>query len=217
MFDLSSWTGADDVRVWINQPFNMMGKTVATNGHLMIFVDEDKQYTGNQFRESTKTTVAKIRSDISKVDFHTNLSDLKLSVPKNKPCTLCSGTGHCTWIECKECKGDGDLTFLNGFNEYWVECKSCDGDGGKDKPAENTWDRKCDTCCGQGRIFDKLDHVEILGITIQPSYFELLLTLGGGVKVGRTEDENMLYFSSRVGAGVVMRYTVKEVMQALSA
>jgi hypothetical protein len=44
MININEWCGKNDVRDYLNQPFNLSGKTVATNGHVLIAVDQRQEY-----------------------------------------------------------------------------------------------------------------------------------------------------------------------------
>lgn len=44
MIDLEKFTGKDDKREWLNQPFNIGDETIATNGHIIIAVPKREGY-----------------------------------------------------------------------------------------------------------------------------------------------------------------------------
>ena len=134
MIDLQAWCAKQDVRKYLEQPFNCMEKTVATNGHVMICVDEMPGY-----EEAVKSVYGTVERFLNHSGDYSQL-DSSLACPNLEACEKCEGTGQLKRIECRECDGSGEVEFNSGYNDYEVECAGCDGIGTTQEPGE------CDCC-----------------------------------------------------------------------
>lgn len=138
MIPYSKFHATDDVRHYLNQPFNHGGYTVASDGHSILLSPLDHQFDGNTHPLSTI-------DNIIDIVIGTPVETLSepLTLPEKPTCAHCLGTGKAPdMIECEECEGEGEVKLENDFNEYTCCCKSCGGIGliqGKTKsqPCEN--------------------------------------------------------------------------------
>ena len=83
----------------------------------------------------------------------------------DEPCTKCGGTGYYTWekkcyacngtgqyvVECRRCKGGGEITCRECDGEGTVECEKCDGEGTLEcRKCHGNGVIKCKECKGNG-------------------------------------------------------------------
>lgn len=97
-------------REFMHAPFQVDAYICATNGSAVIFVEG--QCEDVLEKPSIKASILKILNSIPS-DFYPLPA---LSIPEQK-------------IEkCKECKGNGVVSWSTKFNEYEDTCKTCDGE-----------------------------------------------------------------------------------------
>ena len=114
-------------------------------------------------------------------------------------CWVCRGSGRVT--TCKECLGEGELTFDTGYNSYDFECKTCHGDGVTSGGID-----VCQECAGSGVVIDDCTNndVEIVGAKFSPKTAAKMLSLPG-VKIFKAPVKpNMYKFIFDGGDGLIM-------------
>lgn len=47
------------------------------------------------------------------------------------------------WIECPECRGDGEVLYIDGNDDCFFPCKTCKGDGRILNPAMSDYEQSC--------------------------------------------------------------------------
>lgn len=117
--NIQDFCAKDDSRKYLKNPFIVDGKTVATNGHIMLILDELLE-CGNE--EATNEVGNGVRSFMSHEfdEFYTLPSDIDF---KAMMCPQCDGSGVSDY--CPEREGDG-VVYLG--NDY---CGACCGAGAK--------------------------------------------------------------------------------------
>lgn len=102
----------EDDRAFLHTPFCCNGMTWACNGRMLIGVD---------IAAATDTTETPLTNLVNEhlTLRHSNLAALPDDLPS---------AGE-TKVHCKECDGEGEMTFTSDFNTYTVSCESCDGQG----------------------------------------------------------------------------------------
>ncbi len=190
--DLQKWCGQGDVRYYLNQPFNFEGRTIATNGHLMIAIPKVGKY-----EEIYDGLIGKISELLKPNNFTFSAFDYDLKMPEKTACTFCKGTTKVTIENCQECDGDGEVEAETDFNTYVCDCKSCDGDGHTSIAGKGLDCHQCDA----GSVYDDSASVKVCGVNINPNYYKLLSTIDGLAVHG---SGYLLHFQAGETKGVIM-------------
>jgi len=176
MINIHNWTAnEDDPRDYLRKPFELEGRLVATNGSAIISTELKGAKLPNAQEHIAKTLKKYFKqlqnSELTKVDLH-----------------QCETGEFALERDCKECDGEGELTFENAFNDYEVECKSCRGDG---------------------KNLETNKYVVICGLHFSLEFVDLLYYLNN-LKVVALEDK--LGFEADEGSGFVM--SIRKVTEA---
>lgn len=180
MIDINKFHGQGDIREWLNTPFLISGRIVATNGHVIAIL-EDQSHAA-EYKELTEPESAiKYISDLTKqiksIDTWQAVNKLQIALPQKVECDVCQGTGKAKKTECEECEGDGEVDVSNRFSTYYdLTCKSCEGDG---FTINLETDETCTDCAGIGKIFKQYASIDVLGINVQCKYLELIIDQPG--------------------------------------
>lgn len=191
--DMIKWCAKNDSREYLKTPFNFNGRTFACNGNAVISIPEKASYP--DIEDSLKKAMSKFL-DTDGLTFSRLPSDFIL--PEAKYCEACRGTGRLTLTECKECEGEGNVSFDNEHNSYECECKTCDGHG-KEK-ATGVGD-DCYECLGYGNGYERWASIGIIGVTIALKYARLLSSINN-IEVSNHDES--LYFRSGDIQGVIL-------------
>lgn len=195
MIDINDFVGRGDCREYMNQPFTMSGRTMASNGHLIISVPEASGFNYCEDLDSKK--VRDMLDDAMSADY-VILGDIDM--PERSKCKVCKGCGKASESECDECDGRGEVELSNDYNEYEVDCKSCNGSG---ENVELHTEIDCYSCDGSGEVFPEFFSIEIDGAFINAKYVEKIKRLPD-VMVCSDAKKNMLYFNSGDAYGVIL-------------
>lgn len=108
-------------------------------------------FPGQARRRSGKKRSSNLRYKLN-LDFISAAKgkSIDVKVDRMMPCHDCVGTGKTDkTIEevCSQCKGAGNITFVQGFFQVARPCEACTGTGAKIK-------NPCNTCSGRGVIND---------------------------------------------------------------
>jgi DnaJ-class molecular chaperone len=191
--DISKWCAKQDCRVYLNTPFNFEGRTFAGNGHAMLSVQEEAGHP--DIDESLKKVMTSFL-DTDSLLFIPLPANLNL--PEATRCEKCRGTAKITVTQCKECVGEGVISFENDHNSYECNCKTCDGAG--DETAIGVGS-DCYECIGYGTSYERFSTIDIHGVTIETRYARLLSSIPNLEISG---DDNKLYFRSLDVRGAVL-------------
>ncbi|MEH6347749.1 MAG: hypothetical protein V7785_21825 [Bermanella sp.] len=164
--DIQQWCAKQDVRDYLKSPFNFNGKTLASNGHVLIAVPERAGLPS--IYEGLKKGVTKLLQ-IDGWEF--SALDYQLELPEKVECEACKGHKKITVNECKECNGEAVVCFENDFSDYTCDCASCDGHGGATIYGQGD---ECEGCYGEGKQFIKWSRLKVCGVDINPNYYQLL-------------------------------------------
>lgn len=148
MIALSKFTALNDLREYLNTPFNHGNYTIASDGRTVLLSPRDPQYDHNQCSPSNAALANRVITAIEK----TPVAPLQkaIALPEKSSCLTCNGTGRQpTTKTCEECAGNGYVWFENDFNDYTCICESCKGDG-EIVTKHSSDDPICDECDGSG-------------------------------------------------------------------
>ncbi|MFA5922347.1 MAG: hypothetical protein WC856_13810 [Methylococcaceae bacterium] len=187
----------DDSRTYLSRPFQLNGRTIACNGHILLSMPEHGDY-----EQCPDEYVAKLLPAIEKarnvVDF-VPLPD-NLVFPETKDCPYCLGIGKSSRKDCQECEGAGEVYWNSSFHDYEAECQTCDGDG---IIITVGGEQTCSGCMGTGVVYGLDTHVEVLGLWINPKYLKLIIN-EPGLEVSADKKQNKLAFRSGENYGLIM-------------
>jgi hypothetical protein len=130
MIDLQSFcAGYDDPRYYLRQPFSLGAYSMASNGHIVVFIprrhDISAATAALKFNPTETLDKAIKKRGTSAESGSLRLADFN---PACVTCSTCGGTGK-TYI-CPSCNGRGDRrieTFTGTVDD--VECELCDHSG----------------------------------------------------------------------------------------
>ncbi|MCD0492296.1 hypothetical protein LQD23_08300 [Chromobacterium violaceum] len=115
--DLQQFCASEhDRRTWLRTPFNVGGKTGASNGLIMIELDA----VGDHPSPPSDFNMAKVLDSTPTAGYEPLPA---LPAPVLVPCRKCGGHGH--GRKCESCDGDGEFE----HHDHHYECKACDGEG----------------------------------------------------------------------------------------
>lgn len=193
--NLSNWHAHDDGREHLNLPFNVDGRTVATNGQVMISIPLQKGHP--DIKPDLKERITSL------LDINGEYTPLNTSFEQSEKiqCNECHGNKTVTETTCNECDGDGVVHFENDFSNYECDCDSCNGNGKIRGQGDAV---RCPKCDGVGEVY-KAGYctLKINDVWIQEKYYDLLLTLDD-VTILTIQDRRLLCFKSGDAYGVVM-------------
>lgn len=196
MINLRPFYNPKDYRTYLKKPMNHNGKTIATNGHILIAVPQEREYA----QPSEKLSMM-IDSILDYQGEYTPL-DYKLPIPRKVTCHICNGTGHVETIICKECNGEREIEFHNGYHTYTHDCKSCDATGFTQKEGP------CENCEATGKVLPPNAHVNVCGITLDPKYYRVLRKVAPDISVSADTENKVLHFRNSDCEGAMMPISV---------
>jgi hypothetical protein len=150
-----------------DRPFTESGYDFYTDGHIVVRVTA----TGKIDRGNPIDGSLMQYFDKDPVGDPEQLSDIAIPLIG---CWTCRGTGRTT--VCKECAGEGEVTFDTKYNSYEFGCKSCDGEGVLPGGIDI-----CQHCAGSGQIVDDTvkNDVEVFGARFNIKLISKVLSLPG--------------------------------------
>jgi hypothetical protein len=193
--DIFKFCSPDDSRIYLSQPFQLNGRTIACNGH--IFVSMPKHGNYPELPEEYLSKFQTILGKNPKKEF-VQLPD-NLVFPETNTCSDCQTLGKSTQKKCPECDGDGAVFWSSGFNDYEADCQSCDGDG---IIITSGGDKTCLRCLGTGHVYRLDSYVDVLGLWINPNYLNLIIDEPGLV-ISIDTKENKMDFRSDENFGII--------------
>ncbi|WP_448216251.1 hypothetical protein [Endozoicomonas sp. 2B-B] len=197
--NLKEWTAhPGHHKEFLHQPFNLNGRTVASNGHVAITVPLRANYCAAQSDGPVDDRILEHFSTLLEpVDHYVPLPE-QITIPKHDECFYCQSFESGS-KDCPECKGHGYVSFESDYNGYEAECKTCLGEGGFMAPAQG---ESCFYCHGSGKTYKEHHSVEFLGMRLNPNYFNLLNRLDE-VEVSVNSDKQILKFKAKENDQVV--------------
>ena len=163
--NIKNWYSLNDPRTYISSPSTYKEKTVATNGHIVLFAPLSDY---PKLPSDIENIIDSLMSYIEESGF---MVLPELTFPESHTCKICGGTGKSSKTNCQECDGRGEIYFDNGYNFYELKCKSCEGDG---LEYHDGGDEDCFKCLGKGICYKNDDYVWIDGKAFNPKYIKLI-------------------------------------------
>lgn len=108
-------------RSYMRAPWTDDGKTVATNGFVMIALDQVLEGAA----PATTNMVGKVSELVAQTAAFTSKYPIDTASMPAIACPDCEGSGRMHEARCSECDGNGE--FDHGSHTY--SCKECDGNG----------------------------------------------------------------------------------------
>jgi|GEM_PF-2491383 hypothetical protein len=194
--NINHFCDPDDSRTYLTRPFQLNGRTIASNGHVFVSMPEHGDY-----EQCPDDYLSKFLSVIEESQ-QGELVPMpgNLLFPETKDCPYCLGIGRSSKQDCRECEGTGVVCWNSGFNDYEAECLSCNGDG---IIVAIGGDQACSGCMGAGVVYEPDSHVEILKLWINPKYL-LLIINEPGLELAADKEQNKLTFRAGENYGLIM-------------
>lgn len=161
MIDLEPFCAKDKFRMNILTPWNQGGYTFASDGRVIVRVDEQEVPEVSGVNRTNGNLILESHIDVAK------WISIKNIEPEMHACTTCAGKGHGPFVcdecdgagetECYHCGQDSHCDACNGLGEYGAKgetCPECEGKKevewpyGSETPAGNissTYLRLCNT------------------------------------------------------------------------
>jgi hypothetical protein len=195
--DLLQFCGLFDHRAHLNTPFNFEGRTIASNGHILISIPQEEGHP-----KIVDHLIAPVSKILDQDGFKFQpIQDIEF--PDPLICSACDGGGKAEFEECKECRGCGSAEASNDYHTYDVLCRSCDGNG---YIVFSSKDMDCRLCNGRGNIYNRSEYIYLCGVKLDPNYAKQVVDIEGVQVFGKGQT---LYFQSGdiIGAlkGIVQR------------
>lgn len=187
---LSKFHLVQDIRVHLTLPARDVGELYASDGHILIVVDDDPDV--RVLENSTLSLSAK--KVMAPIDSRDNWIPVDMTLPSPIGCFICAGVGKLT--ECVRCDGVGVIESDNGTEEE--QCPRCNG--APSWPDPNG--KPCWKCDGSGE--------DILAIPVgnthfQRRYLALLQSLPGPVSLSTGPvASDVAFFRFAEGCGALM-------------
>lgn len=194
--NILKFCNSEDRRNYANKPFNLDGRTFATDSNIIISVPRQGQWSGCEL--DMIDGVHRLMSDHARQVFQPYSYVAANQI--GKLCQACNGIGRLHVDECNECDGSGCLSFSSDYNNYEVTCESCGGDGDNRFPSFDG-NMLCDGCNGLGV---KYPDVDIFGCTFKLKYISLISKLKN-LEISVIPDQCIMFFKAEKEiSGVVM-------------
>lgn len=193
--DITKFCAPDGKMAITNHPWAFDGRTIATEGHILISVPHREEWKESLPEGKNAEYTRGILADI---DAQTFTPMPKIPFPKRVECVECNGLKVVPKaVTCKECEGEGVVEFSNDYNSYHPDCLTCYGEGHVDGSTSIA----CIDCNGQGKRYPQAAHVSVGAACIDPKYLKLIA--GPGVEFA-TPDWQKLYFRIGDAFGIIM-------------
>jgi hypothetical protein len=193
--NIKDFCAENDRRDYLKQPFNIDGRTVASNGAVLLSTQLSAEYDELKEGEATGVKEVLARFDATKL---TPMPIIPLPDPVE--CSICGGRGTAHKKQCVECDGEGEVSLDNCFNDYECECKSCGGDG---FVVSKHGTETCFSCNGDGKRYPEYLTVNVLGVKVNIKYLKLIINVPD-LHVFTDAEASMLWFKSGDDYGVMM-------------
>lgn len=204
MIDINKFHGQGDIREWLNAPFSIAEKVVATNGHVMAILGAQNSAEYKEFAgpEGARKYIIDLIKKIKSIDTWQTVNKGQISPLEKETCNVCQGSGKAIKTECGECEGEGEVDVSNGYSTYYgLQCASCNGDGFSVNPKT---DETCTDCDGSGKSFKPFASIEVLGINVQCKYMALIID-EPDLQLAACPEQNLLMFRAGLHAhGAIM-------------
>ncbi len=193
MFDITKYCGVGVYRTFLNKPFNLNNRTIATNGFLLICTPLQEQYSELTTGNIKPEFIEKIVSEVNAAELH---PALHVPLPEKHTCEDCNGKGQITKTGCEECCGQGEVDAETNYNTYYgLDCKSCDGEGYIKKEGNDT----CEDCFGSGEKYSLHATVKVLGRSFNPKFIELIYQNNPIVAISKDRKKLLFKFDDAIG------------------
>lgn len=193
--NIKDFFAENDRRDYLKQPFNIDGRTVASNGHILLSTQLCAEY--DELKEGEAAGIKRVLAGFDA----TKLTPMPIiPLPDPVECSICGGRGTAHRTQCFECDGEGEVTLENCFNDYECECKSCEGDGFIVSKHDT---ETCFSCNGDGSHYRSRESADVLGVKANMNYLKLIIN-APDLHVFADAEANMLWFKSGDDYGVMM-------------
>lgn len=176
MIDLTRFSAQDDIRSYLNQPFQEDGHAFATDGVIALMIIGGAEDGMPQAHEKMAGKIPRL---IEQTSGYQTVLPLSLKGSRPAKCPECHGKGRITKTMCEDCDGEGE--FDHGRHTY--TCRECDGIGTDTAPATEGAPGAvfCGECKGSGWLsrLVTLSGDNGLFYTFQEKYLRLALSLPG--------------------------------------
>lgn len=189
-----------EVRLYMHTPWRHQGRIFATNGHVLIAIDDNGRDGVSPHEPGRHPKIELILKHEYPDSAFAPLPDIG---GITKPCVRCHGAGFHFEIDCDDCDGRG--AFDHGKHTY--TCVECNGGGTVGSKTERT---RCETCAGFGESgwWQECDKTDIGDARFQTRYLRLFAGLPNvRIATGGPNDKAIIRFDGGMGVVMPMRKT----------
>ncbi|MDH0342870.1 hypothetical protein [Chromobacterium haemolyticum] len=173
----------NDRRAWMCAPFQINGKTYASNGRILVETD------GGDHPGAPTEKVQPILDVLDRIPAEGYQALPPITAPKLAPCRVCDGRG-----DRQTCQSCGGLGVFEHYGKGYA-CKCCDSHGHFDGP--------CHYCNATGQI-DTSTPVQIGGAHYMRSYLYLIAQLPTPLFAPSARPDGIAGFTFQGGRGALM-------------
>ena len=190
-----------DLREYLNTPFNALGHTIASNGHIMLASPLDLTYRPIKIHQKENRAFFEgLKKHLTEIETAHYTPAPTFTYPGKAYCPHCGNTGKAIINTCPECNGLGVVDLENDHNTYSCDCMTC-GSHGEISHIGGTQD--CPRCDGSGYRYPNNATVKVHGLKINVHYLQKI-TNAPALQISISPDTGMLCFKTGNQSGVIM-------------
>lgn len=198
MIDIKRFCATNDIRQFLNQPFKLDGRVVASNGHVIIVVTDEGNNNYEELSHNRDGVLKTVKRIEAVTQWHALDKD-SLTFPELSECGVCKGMGKAIKEDCEECDGEGEAVAENDFSTYHVKCASCDGEGYHSTPSDI---ETCPCCYGEGTVYPQWSRVSVMGRDFHSNYLRLIIN-EPDLQVNVNAEAGILFFKTAGAVGAI--------------
>lgn len=197
--NLKLFCDKSDGRYKLSAPFVKHGRTVATDGRIIVVLDDDAGQDSEDGRYPDWQSVVISRDFIDSFSESLPFEDSEREI--SEPCDKCKSLGYLEetrefkQVQCDECRGNREVDCHECGQR--TKCKACDGDG----EIKYCIVTRCPDCNGQSCLSRMA--VKVSGAHFDPKYIDKIRSLPAPVAMKLTGTDKIL-FTFNGGRGVLM-------------
>jgi hypothetical protein len=177
------------------RPVPLNGKTIASNGHILVCVDAD---LGAEPYDNLPASMAAM---VDPGNFVSGFVPLDIVLADQPACSTCLGFGKTPkklTDKCPDCEGTGE----HYIGSHYYECKECDGEGEVGSGVLSAETEPCEACKATGRQYT-IQRIDARSFNVE--YLRMILELPSiEYQPDHDNSDSTMRFRFDGGVGVLM-------------